>query len=35
MLGQTVFELIKRDGATVIFVDVLEHLLQPGDLLFR
>ena len=35
MLGQPVFELIERDGPTVIFVDVLEHLLEPGDLLFR
>jgi hypothetical protein len=35
MLRQPIFELIKRDGPTVIFVDVLEHLLQAGDLLFR
>jgi hypothetical protein len=28
-------ELLKRNGPTVILVHVLEHLLQPGDLLFR
>jgi hypothetical protein len=35
MLCQPVFELFKRNGPAVIFVDVLEHLLEPGDLLFR
>jgi hypothetical protein len=34
MLCQPVFELVKRNGPTIILVNVLEHLLKPCDLLF-
>ena len=33
LLGQPVLELFEGDGAAVVLVDALEHLLEPLDLL--